>query len=300
MITVATRPDGKDHIIGDAWKNTEGMINVEVEDTLDRKKWRKLKPENGHTTPDEKEEQLITNLTKSKFLYALKLFFENLQNKFSSRILVDSLKTIFADFHVIEEGLVGLKSNLRDDETWFKEILRRAKDLLKTILNITPGITNIVAPGYSEREWNNFVDKTMLVLQTLFDDVSNKLDKALRNTGGFLNDLAGNEPLALLNMLWFGILEDNDSISHFTKSYNIDPENTHILFAKAITHYELQEYENALFDFNKLIKLGFSNSYSYYYKTYIKDNLPKIIFKYFDEEEFNNGNILDENLMQYI
>ncbi|PKY36794.1 hypothetical protein RhiirB3_460251, partial [Rhizophagus irregularis] len=30
--------------------------------------------------------------------------------------------------------------SLRDDETWFQEIIRRVRDLLKTALNITPGI----------------------------------------------------------------------------------------------------------------------------------------------------------------
>ncbi|CAG8581277.1 5762_t:CDS:10, partial [Funneliformis caledonium] len=311
-----------------------------------------------YTTPDEKVEQLITKLTKSKFLYALKLLFENLQNKFSSQILVDSLRSLanptlfdhhsmeiftrlelhlrtlivigkeirdkiynsltkFAEFHrkniqVIGEGLVsGLKSkynpsnqqndkdnkgiekhnynidfllillrdtlhSLRDDETWFQEILRRTKEFLKAVLNIAPGITIIVAPGvalpndncsilsmltqlrqglsfkypvaayyiwrimliirhnllnwsvsdekiicrkfgerilmeyfwsFIEREWNSVADKTMLNSQTKFDEVSNKLFKTLRNTGGFLNDLAGNEPLALPNILWFGILD---------------------------------------------------------------------------------------------
>ena len=30
--------------------------------------------------------------------------------------------------------------SLRDDETWFQEILRRTKELLKAALNITPGV----------------------------------------------------------------------------------------------------------------------------------------------------------------
>jgi hypothetical protein len=43
--------------------------------------------------------------------------------------------------------------------------------------------------------------------QTKFDEISNKVAKALRNTGNFLSDLAGNEPLALPHTLWFGILD---------------------------------------------------------------------------------------------
>ncbi|PKY37138.1 hypothetical protein RhiirB3_461552, partial [Rhizophagus irregularis] len=33
--------------------------------------------------------------------------------------------------------------SLRDDETWFQEIIRRVKNLLKAALNITPGILTI-------------------------------------------------------------------------------------------------------------------------------------------------------------
>ncbi len=36
--------------------------------------------------------------------------------------------------------------SLHDDETWFQEIMRRMKDILKAVLNITPGILSIVAP----------------------------------------------------------------------------------------------------------------------------------------------------------
>jgi len=190
--------------------------------------------EDGFITPDDKAEELLKNLTKPKYLYALKLLFENLQNEFSSQVLTNSLEfladtpfnhyskesmirlelhlrtwvtvlericfspivlskelrdkvynslTKFAEIHrkttqVIEVGLDNnFRSNqfnrqnnnqddqikkrnynvdfllihlrdtlhsLRDDETWFQEILRRTKDLLKTVLNITPGILSSV------------------------------------------------------------------------------------------------------------------------------------------------------------
>ncbi|CAI2190831.1 9459_t:CDS:2, partial [Funneliformis geosporum] len=50
------------------------------------------------------------------------------------------------------------------------------------------------------------MDKSMSDSQTKFDEVSNKLSK-FRYTGGFLSDLAGNQPLAFPNTLWFGILD---------------------------------------------------------------------------------------------
>ncbi|CAG8445892.1 15634_t:CDS:2 [Funneliformis caledonium] len=325
--------------------------------------------EEGFITPDEKAKKLLTKLTETKFLYALKLLFENPLNQFSPRILRDSLVelsdptpfdyyekqsevklelhlrtyvavlehicfspmrlskelrdrvynslAIFSEVHrktvqVMQEGinnnfrssfdqfnqrnddinernnikrrnynidflLIHLRDtlhSLRDDETWYQEILRRAKDLLKSALNITPGILSNVAPipndnssilnsltqlrqglsfkypvasyyvdrrimliiqnnlfrwmedkeniiskkfgerilieylwGYSEIEWNNVADKSMLDSQTKFDEVSNKLVKILSNSGSFINDLAGNEPLTLPNTLWFGILD---------------------------------------------------------------------------------------------
>ncbi|RGB25311.1 hypothetical protein C1646_747401 [Rhizophagus diaphanus] len=61
--------------------------------------------------------------------------------------------------------------------------------------------------GFLEREWVDITNKSILDSQTKFDEVSNKVTKALKNTGNFLNDLAGNEPIALPHTLWFGILD---------------------------------------------------------------------------------------------
>ncbi|PKK65742.1 hypothetical protein RhiirC2_868674 [Rhizophagus irregularis] len=165
--------------------------------------------EDGFITPDEKAKELIKELSEIKYLYALKVLFENLQNEFSSQVLANSLEALvdtpfnhyskesvarlelhlralvtvlericflpivlskelrdkvynslakFAEIHrkttqVIEIGLdnnfrrnfnqfnqQNTLHSLRDDETWFQEIIRRVRDLLKTALNITPGI----------------------------------------------------------------------------------------------------------------------------------------------------------------
>src|SRR5688572_695323 len=50
--------------------------------------------DDGFTTPDEKAKKLVKKLTEPKFLNALKLLFENSQNKFSSQLLVDSLDSL--------------------------------------------------------------------------------------------------------------------------------------------------------------------------------------------------------------
>ncbi|EXX62101.1 hypothetical protein RirG_164930 [Rhizophagus irregularis DAOM 197198w] len=61
--------------------------------------------------------------------------------------------------------------------------------------------------SFLEREWGNSADKSILDSQTKFDEVSNKVVKTLINAGGILNDLSGNEPIALPHTLWFGILD---------------------------------------------------------------------------------------------
>jgi hypothetical protein len=61
--------------------------------------------------------------------------------------------------------------------------------------------------SFLEREWINVADKSILDSQTKFDEISNKFAKALINTGSILNDLAGNEPIALPHTFWFGILD---------------------------------------------------------------------------------------------
>ncbi|POG70711.1 hypothetical protein GLOIN_2v1613922, partial [Rhizophagus irregularis DAOM 181602=DAOM 197198] len=50
--------------------------------------------EDGFITPDEKVEKLIKALTETKYLYALKSLFENLQISFFSQTLINSLKAL--------------------------------------------------------------------------------------------------------------------------------------------------------------------------------------------------------------
>ncbi|RIA82129.1 hypothetical protein C1645_835876 [Glomus cerebriforme] len=236
--------------------------------------------EDGFFEPDEKAKKLIAELSEINCLYALKLLFENPANRFSPKVLRDSLVALvdptpfdyyeiqsvtrlelhlrtwaavlekicftqmrlskelrdkvynslskFVEIHrkttqVMQEGidnkyvsnqfnqfqdnkeyediikkrnynidflLIHLRDtlhSLRDDETWLYEITRRTKDLLKAALNITPGILSIMG--------------SILDSQSKFDEISNKVAKTLRNTGSFLNELAGNEPLAFPHTL---------------------------------------------------------------------------------------------------
>ncbi|GBC07929.1 hypothetical protein RclHR1_00780009 [Rhizophagus clarus] len=324
--------------------------------------------EDGFITPDEKAKVLIKELSEIECLYSLKLLFEDPFNRFSPKVLRDSLVMLvnpesfdyyeiqsvtrlelhlrtwvavleqicftqmrlskelrdkvynslskFAEIHrrttrVMQEGidnkyvsdfnqfnqlqdnklddediikkrnynidflLIHLRDtlhSLRDDETWFQEVVRRTKDLLKAALNIAPGIVSTASGiplkstvstmtiltqlrqglsfkypvasyyvdwrimliiqrnlliwsediiskkfgelvlieyiwSFLEREWINIINKTILDSQNKFDEISNKVSKTLRSTGSLLNDIAGNEPIALPHTLWFGILD---------------------------------------------------------------------------------------------
>src|SRR6266496_3474209 len=81
---------------------------------------------------------------------------EGIDNKYTSNFnQFNQLQTNKEDENIIKKRnynidflLVHLRDtlhSLRDDETWFQEIIRRMKDILKGILNFTPGILSIVA-----------------------------------------------------------------------------------------------------------------------------------------------------------
>ncbi|GBC18435.2 hypothetical protein GLOIN_2v1812174 [Rhizophagus irregularis DAOM 181602=DAOM 197198] len=68
--------------------------------------------------------------------------------------------------------------------------------------------------SYLEKEWSDIYDNSILDSQSKFDEISTKLVKVFRNTGSFINELAGNEPLALPHTLWFGILDLAQNLIH--------------------------------------------------------------------------------------
>jgi tetratricopeptide (TPR) repeat protein len=209
-------------------KSSTSNTSIQVMDSPSRS-IIELTLEDGFTTPDETAKELIKKMTETKYLYALKLLFENLQNRFSPQILRDTLVALadptpfdyyakqnvtrlelhlrtwtvvlericfspmhlskelhdkiynsltkFADiYHETLQAIEGFVNNnfnfdqqndndsekivknrnyniefllthlrdtlnsLRDDETWFQEIIRKTKELLKVVLNIVPGV----------------------------------------------------------------------------------------------------------------------------------------------------------------
>ncbi|PKB97559.1 hypothetical protein RhiirA5_432894 [Rhizophagus irregularis] len=80
--------------------------------------------EDGFITLDDKVEELLKNLTKSSYLYALKLLFENLQNEFSSQVLENSLEALVdTPFnHYSKESVARLELHLRTLVTALEQI----------------------------------------------------------------------------------------------------------------------------------------------------------------------------------
>ncbi|POG53511.1 hypothetical protein GLOIN_2v1886727, partial [Rhizophagus irregularis DAOM 181602=DAOM 197198] len=71
--------------------------------------------EDGFITPDEKSKELIKELSEIKYLYALKVLFENLQNEFSSQVLANLLEALVdTPFnHYSKESVARLELHLR-------------------------------------------------------------------------------------------------------------------------------------------------------------------------------------------
>ncbi|POG79497.1 hypothetical protein GLOIN_2v474845 [Rhizophagus irregularis DAOM 181602=DAOM 197198] len=73
----------------------------------------------------------------------------------------------------------------------------------------------------------------------------------------------------------------NNAISYFTKANIIDPENIHNLKKRAITYYDLQEYDEVLSDIDKVIQFDPLNILAYYLK----------ILAYYTKGDINNAKI---------
>ncbi|CAI2174329.1 785_t:CDS:1 [Funneliformis geosporum] len=97
----------------------------------------------------------------------------------------------------------------------------------RTLLIIQHNIDKIISKKFGEKIIMEYLwsyleveqNGNLIILdsQIKSDEISNKTFKASRNTGTFLNDLSGNEPLALPHTLWFGIL---DLAHDLVKKYN--------------------------------------------------------------------------------
>uniref|UniRef100_U9TLT9 Uncharacterized protein n=1 Tax=Rhizophagus irregularis (strain DAOM 181602 / DAOM 197198 / MUCL 43194) TaxID=747089 RepID=U9TLT9_RHIID len=82
----------------------------------------------------------------------------------------------------------------------------------------------------------------------------------------------------------------NNAISYFTKANIIDPENIHNLKKRAITYYDLQEYDEVLSDIDKVIQFDPLNILAYYLK----------ILAYYTKGDINNAKIEIKNCISYI
>ncbi|PKK64423.1 hypothetical protein RhiirC2_787519 [Rhizophagus irregularis] len=139
---------------------------------------------------DDKVEELLKNLIKTKtFIYALKLLFLKMNfhlkkiTRLCKRASITNTHPISNQLQISKDGDAIKKRNynndyllihlcdtlhcLRDDETWFQEIIRRTKELLKVALNITP--ENLIIAEFTLPLSNNRSILSLLaqVLQSL-------------------------------------------------------------------------------------------------------------------------------------
>ncbi|GBB89491.1 hypothetical protein RclHR1_01620003 [Rhizophagus clarus] len=77
----------------------------------------------------------------------------------------------------------------------------------------------------------------------------------------------------------FNMKKYNESISYFTRANIIDPENIHNLYRRAVAYFILQEYDNFLSDFNKIIQLNNIAYYTYYISMYYIIRLNDMHYK---------------------
>jgi tetratricopeptide (TPR) repeat protein len=95
----------------------------------------------------ELQDKIYNSLTKFAEIYHKTLQviegFENNNFNFDQQNDNDSEKIVKNRNYNIEFLLIHLRdtlNSLRDDETWFQEIIRKTKELLKIVLNIVPGV----------------------------------------------------------------------------------------------------------------------------------------------------------------
>jgi tetratricopeptide (TPR) repeat protein len=212
-----------------------------------------LKLENeGFITPDEKVKELVKELTEPKFLYALKLLFENLQNKFSSKILISSLN-LLADPNLFsyysEENVVRLELHLR---AWIAVLERihfssspivLSKDLLDEVCNSLAKFAEVYYQAIQVVDKSNFnqqrdnrynynIDFLLIYLQdtlrslySLYDDRT-WFQELLRKIKDLLNniisskDTISDENYSILSMITQ--LRKDLSFKYSVSSYYID------------------------------------------------------------------------------
>ena len=134
--------------------------------------------EDGFNTPDDKVEELLKNLTRPKYLFALKLLFENLQNEFSSQVLINSLEALAnTPFkHYSKESVARLELHLR---TWVavlericfspivlsKELRDDVYNSLEKFAEIHRKTTQVIEIGLDNNfRYNQFNQKTIIIM----------------------------------------------------------------------------------------------------------------------------------------
>src|ERR1044072_7660748 len=94
-----------------------------------------------------------------------------------------------------------------------------------------------------------------------------KNDEALLDSINKELNINRNDSLVLCyyGEILFNLKRYGEAITYFTKANNIDPENIHILFKRAITYNYFGKNDEALLDINKALNINKEDSLVLYY-----------------------------------
>ena len=101
----------------------------------------------------------------------------------------------------------------------------------------------------------------------------------------------------------FNLEKYDEAISCFTKANNIDSENIHILYKRAITYGHLKKHEEALSDIDKAINLDLSNNLLSYINIFKPSKIDLYLYNHhhnINSNVFSDLGIVDDfNMYMY-
>ncbi|GBC10880.1 hypothetical protein RclHR1_09990005 [Rhizophagus clarus] len=182
-------------------KSSSSNVPIEMIDSISRNLVELELEEDGFITSDEKAKELTKKLTETRYLHALKLLFENLQNEFSPQILRDTLVALADptpfDYYT-KQNVARLELHLR---TWV-EVLERicfspiclSRDLQDKVLNSLTKFAEIYHK--TTQIMDGFENNFKLNFDQLKDNVKNRnynIDFLLIHLRDTLNSLRDDE-----------------------------------------------------------------------------------------------------------
>ena len=237
------------------------------------------------------------------------------------------LAYIYRSLNKYDEALIYLKEAIdlksRNPIAWYirGEIFFRQNNYYEARDNLCTSIiyTSIIYKA----KMNNariILGKSYFLLKDellLYDDALNNFEIALQNDpnnylclkhcayiyeikGKYTNVLNSLDKLLSINKedslilcyygeILFNMKRFDEAILYFNKANDIDPENIHTLFKRAIAYNHLEKHEEALLDVNKAINLDLSNNLLSYINIFKPSNIDFGLYLCNHHHNINNN-----------